>query len=121
MVLPLIAAAMIPEVTKIVGSAGATKDNNIVEFVYQPTIKISKKNSKLLEKYPEGYYPDPHFPSGLKIGIPAWFFIISAITGVSVGALLLLESQGKLGGLKEMLGLKKKSGALGMGGFLGVL
>ena len=120
MPVPLIAAAMIPEITKIMASSGASKDNNILDFQYQPMIKVRKNQTDLLKKYPEGEYPDPHFPAGIRIAIPAWFFIVAGVAGISVGTLLVLEWQGKLGPLKEALGLKKKSGALGLGGFLGL-
>jgi len=119
MVVPLVAAALAPEVikllpelTKFVG-AGNVKDNNLVDFVQQPLIKIKKSwpgYDEAIKKYPSGEMPDPHFPQGIHWSIPAWLALIAIATGLSIPTIILaLEVSGKLGGVKEALGLKKRT------------
>ena len=109
MVLPLIAAAAIPEITKALATAGGTKDVCFMDFIYQPMIKIRKNQPKLLEKYPEGEYPNPRYPTGIRYQVPAWLLLGGTVgVGAVAGGLLYAETQGWLGPLKEALGLKKK-------------
>ena len=125
MVLPLLAAVapeilarITPEITKTISGMGQAKDNNLVDFVYQPLVTIrkgSKGYGELLKRFPTGQCPDPRFPAGIHWSVPAWLALISIFTGISIVTLIGLESMGMLGGVKEALGIKKKKGLFGFG------
>lgn len=125
MVVPLIAAAapevlarITPDVIKTISSIGAAKDNNLVDFVWQPMVKIRKSwpgYAEAVKMHPSGEMPDPHFPTGIRWCVPAWLALISIFTGVSIVTLVGLESAGMLGGIKEALGIKQKKGVFGFG------
>ena len=114
MPIPLLAAAMVPEVTKAVAAMGQAKDVCLFDYVYQPTIR---KPGTRLRDHTE--IPDPHYPNGIRIQVPAWLMVVALVLGVPLIFLIRAEMLGQLGGLKESLGLKKKSGALGIG-FMGL-
>jgi hypothetical protein len=112
----LIAAAAVPEITKAVAALGAAKDVCIMDYIYQPMIKAGKGRNA-----PEK--PDPHYPAGIRIQIPAWMPIVAAIVGVPLGFLVVAELRGQTGPLKEALGLKRperKPGVLGWGTPIGL-
>lgn len=100
MVLPLIAAQMAGDVAKKIGEQASV---TVIDLYYQPMISIPKKilkglskaaRDKIFVQYPMGEVPDPHFPHGVRIAIPAWLVtLILAIGGVAllsffIGALL---------------------------------
>ena len=104
MVAPLLAAAVVPELVKVMGATGAQKDVCLFSGRYQPMIR--KPGTRKRDNIE---IPDPRWPEGWKIEIPAWLFVAGVIiTGSVTGAIIMLEEMGMLGGLKEKLGLKKK-------------
>jgi hypothetical protein len=74
----------------LLGGSGGSKDNNLISFAWIPMIKI-RKNQKnaaaLMAKYPEGEYPNPRYPGGIRVEIPAWLVVLLLATG-GVAALL---------------------------------
>lgn len=81
MVLPL-AAAIAPELISMMKGQGGpqgSQSGTIISFTWMPTIKIGKGKEKK-------YIPDPAFPDGFKIQVPAWFFIL----GILIGPVLLM-------------------------------
>jgi hypothetical protein len=114
MPLPLIAAAMVPEITKAVSALGSSKDVCILDWIHQPMIR--KPGTRLRDNI---RIPDPEYPVGIHYQIPAWMIVVAGVLGVPLAVLIYYELTGQLGGLKEQLGLKKKKGAIGLG-FMGL-
>jgi hypothetical protein len=110
MPVPLLAAAMVPELTKAVSAMGAAKDVCLLDYVYQPTIKKPGTRTRDHQQI-----PNPNYPSGIRIQIPAWLMIVALIIGVPMAVLIRMEMLGQLGPLKESLGLKGKKGLFGWG------
>ena len=72
MVLPLLAVG---EALKVMqGVPQPVKDNNLFDFVYQPL---------------KGKKPDPHYPSGVRVCIPAWLILFCMLVGIPIGVLIL--------------------------------
>jgi len=107
-----------PDVIKALGAMGPTKDNNFMDWSYQPMIKITKSmianRPDLLKEFPTGEMPNPKYPAPVRTMVPAWLLIVAAVAGVSVWAILTY-------GVENLVNDIKKSTGKEGGGFLDTL
>ena len=93
MALAPLAATMAPEMIKMVKDLKPDKDNNVIDYIYQPVIKIPPKtlkaHPKLLELYPTGEMPNPNYPNGIRVAIPAWLAIVCVALGIPITLVIL--------------------------------
>lgn len=110
----MIAASAMPAVLDALRAMPQTaKDNNFLDVTRQPLIKISKfmlKNRPdLLKEFPTGYMPHPAW-GPMRIQVPAWLFVVAAVGGVTVVAILEYGVDNLVKDLKGASGKSDKSG-----------
>lgn len=91
------------------GAASGT----VLTYKYMPTIKITKHHPgyvDLMKKYPSGKIPDPSYPEGITVQVPAWMAVFIIIVG-SAGGILALST---VEAFRHMPGLSAVFGALGL-------
>jgi len=100
MVLRLMAAGAAVDVAKKIGEQASV---TLIDFIYQPLVKSGRGKSKKM-------IPDPHYPHGIRIALPAWFVgAVLALGGVALLSFLInalmkdfMKSVNPLDVLKDM-------------------
>lgn len=91
MVLPLMAAQAAGDIAKKIGEQASV---TVIDFIYQPMIKVGKGKKKK-------EIPDPHYPSGVRFALPAWF--VALILAIGGTALLSVFIAGMIKGLEKKM------------------
>ena len=85
--LPLLAMGISGEklnaATEAIKSLGAHASAPVMTFTYMPTIIVGKGKEKK-------EIPDPHFPTGMQVNVPAWLLVVSVFLGIPIGILVML-------------------------------